>query len=365
MTMRTAFLAPLVLLGMAGAAAADIRIAVVGPITGPNASFGTQLVAGARAAAASINANGGVLGEKIEIVAEDDACDPRQAVSVANKIAGEGIVFVNGHFCSGSTVPASEVYEENGIVSITVSTSPLVTERGFSGIFRISGRDDQQGAVAADFIRATGPDARIAVVHDKSAFGAGLAEVLTTRLAADGVTPVFETGINAGEKDFAALLARLKELSVNILYFGGYHTEAGLIMRQADDAGMNLTLVGGDPLASSEFVSIAGAASDRAYYTFGPDPSRTPAAAQAIAALKAAGAEVDGWALYSHAIIETFAAAITAAGSSDPAAVREALRAGLFETALGNVAFDAKGDNESPGFVVYRWRDGKSGYAGE
>lgn len=347
------------------AAAADIRIAVVGPMTGPNASFGTQLASGARVAADIINAQGGVLGKKIEIVIEDDACDPRQAVSVANKIVAAGISFVNGHFCSGSTIPASEVYEENGIVSLTVSTSPAVTERGFERIFRVSGRDDQQGVIAGAFIRDIAPDGRIAVVHDKSAFGAGLAGVLTAYLKDNGVTPVIETGINAGEKDFSALLARLKDLAVDVVYFGGYHTEAGLMMRQAADLGLALKMVGGDPLSSNEFVAIAADAADSAYFTFGPDPKLNPSAATAIEALKAASAEPDGWALYSHAIIETFAKALSEAGSTDPASVTAALKAGTFSTALGDIAFDDKGDNRAPGFVVYRWRGGKAEYATE
>ena len=361
----TVMVQALVLPAMIHTAIADIRIAVVGPMTGPNASFGTQLVSGARIAAETINAQGGVLGEKIEIVIEDDACDPRQAVSVANKIVAEGISFVNGHFCSGSTVPASEVYEENGIVSLTVSTSPAVTERGFERIFRISGRDDQQGVVAGAFIREIAPDGRIAVVHDKSAFGAGLADVLTAYLKNNGVTPVIETGVNAGEKDFSALLARLKDLAVDVVYFGGYHTEAGLMMRQAADLGLPLELVGGDPLSSNEFVAIAADAADNAYFTFGPDPKLNPSAATAVEALKAAGAEPDGWALYSHAIIETFAKAMTQAGSADPAAVTAALKAGTFATALGDIAFDDKGDNRAPGFVIYRWRGGKAEYAAE
>lgn len=357
--------ATLMLQALSQTAIADVRIAVVGPMTGPNASFGSQLASGARVAAQTINAQGGILGEKIEIVIEDDACDPRQAVSVANKIVAEGIAFVNGHFCSGSTIPASEVYEENGIVSLTVSTSPAVTERGFERIFRVSGRDDQQGVVAGAFIRDIAPEGRIAVVHDKTAFGAGLADVLTGFLEENGVKPVFETGINAGEKDFSALLARLKDLAVDVVYFGGYHTEAGLLMRQAADLGLPLKLVGGDPLSSNEFVAIAAEAADNAYFTFGPDPKLNPSAAAAVEALKASGAEPDGWALYSHAIIETFAEAMTQAGSTDPAAVTAALETGTFSTALGDVAFDDKGDTRAPGFVIYRWRGGKAEYATE
>ena len=346
-------------------ASADIRIAVVGPMTGPNASFGDQLKQGAMAAADTINGRGGVLGQKLEVVMEDDACDPRQAVSVANKIVADGIMFVNGHFCSGSTIPASEVYEESGIVSITVSTNPTVTERNFKNIFRISGRDDQQGSIAGQFILDAFKDNSIAIVHDKTSFGAGLADVVKRELAKAGVKPALETGINSGEKDFSPLLARLKDQGIGIVYFGGYHAEAGLLMRQADDHDLDIKMVGGDPLSSSEYVAIASRAADGTYFTFGPDPRRNPSASAALKVLRDRNVNVDGWAIYSYAIIETFALALERAGDADPAAVSAALHNRSFETALGSVKFDAKGDNEAPGFVVYQWNDSVAEYASE
>jgi branched-chain amino acid transport system substrate-binding protein len=305
----------------ASPASADIRIAVVGPMTGPNASFGDQLKAGAQAAADAINLKGGISGERIELVFADDACDPRQAVSVANMLVSEGISFVSGHFCSGATMPASEVYEEAGVVSITVSTNPQITERGLRSVFRIGGRDDQQGPTAADYILKHFEGRKLAIVNDKSPFGTGLANEVSRALAAAKRAVTFESGINAGEKDYSALVTRLKESGVEVLFFGGYHTEAGLIMRQAADIGLDLRLIGGDPLASSEFVTIAGPAAQGVLFTFGPDPRKNSGAQPAVAAMRARGVEPEGWALYSYGIIQVFAQALETAGPASAAGV--------------------------------------------
>lgn len=344
-------------------AVAEIKIAVVGPMTGANASFGDQLKAGAEAAADAINAAGGVLGQPVELVIADDVCDPRQAVSVANKLIADGISFVNGHFCSGATLPASEAYEESGVITITVSTSPEITERGLQNIFRIGGRDDQQGPAAADFILRKFKGRRIAILNDKSPFGAGLADQVRQRLTAEQMAVVFEAGINPGDKDYNAVVSRLKAENIEVVFFGGYHTEAGLLMRQAVDIGLNLNMVGGDPLASKEFVTIAGPAAEGANFTFGPDPSKNPQAAPIMSAMHEKNLQPDGWALYSYGTIQVFAEAISAAGSTDSAAVLSALHSRTFSTVLGDVTFDDKGDNKAPGFVVYEWHNGKSSYA--
>jgi branched-chain amino acid transport system substrate-binding protein len=342
---------------------AQVRIALAGPMTGANASFGDQLRAGAEAAVAQINSQGGVRGEKLELIVADDACDPRQAVSVANKLAGDGVRFIAGHFCSGSTLPASEVYAEAGAIVITVSTNPKITERGMKALFRIGGRDDQQGPTAADFIVKSFVGRRIAIVHDKSSFGAGLAGEVRSRLVAERQQIVFDTGINAGEKDHSALISRLKAARVDVLFFGGYHTEAGLIMRQAADQGLRLEMIGGDPLASSEFVAVAGDAANGVHFTFAPDPRKNPASSDAVRAMRARQVEPEGWALYSYATIQIFAEAMVKANSTESRAVAQAVAGSRFATAVGEVRFDAKGDNLQPGFVVYRWQGGKSDYA--
>src|SRR6185436_19808966 len=176
------------LMALSGSAWADILIGVAGPITGPNAAFGAQLQKGAEQAAADINAAGGLNGEKIVLTIGDDVSDPKQGISVANKFVADGVKFVVGHFNSGVSIPASEVYAENGILEITpAATNPVFTERGLWNTFRTCGRDDQQGVVAGTYIAEKFKDAKIAVVHDKTPYGQGLADETKKTLNAKGM----------------------------------------------------------------------------------------------------------------------------------------------------------------------------------
>ena len=137
----------------AGAASAQVRMGVGGPMTGGAAAFGAQLRQGAEQAVADINAKGGILGQQIQLFVGDDRADPREGVSVANKFVADGVKFVVGHFNSGVTIPASDVYQENGMLVVTpAATNPKVTERGMWNVFRVCGRDDQQGTLAGAII---------------------------------------------------------------------------------------------------------------------------------------------------------------------------------------------------------------------
>ena len=230
-------------MAFSGSAWAEVVIGVAGPITGPNAAFGAQLQKGAEQAAADINAAGGINGEQIRIVVGDDVSDPKQGISVANKFVADGVKFVVGHFNSGVSIPASEVYAENGILEITpAATNPVFTERGLWNVFRTCGRDDQQGGIAGAYLAEKFKDAKIAVVHDKTPYGQGLADETKKAMNAAGVTEVMYEGVNVGDKDFSALIAKMKEAGVSIVYWGGLHTEAGLIIRQLADQGVKATL---------------------------------------------------------------------------------------------------------------------------
>ena len=177
----------------------DLAIAVAGPMTGPLASIGDQMKRGAEAAAAAVNQAGGVAGRKIKIVVQDDVCDPKQAVAVANLIVGQQIKFVDGHACSGSSIPASEVYAENNVLMMSpASSNPTLTEKGHATILRLYPRDDAQGAFAAPWIAEHFKGKKIAIVHDKSAYGKGLATVVKDKLNAAGVKEVLFEGLNPG-----------------------------------------------------------------------------------------------------------------------------------------------------------------------
>ena len=267
----------------AGSAYADIKIATAGPMTGQYAAFGEQMKAGAEQAVADINAAGGVLGEQLQLLIGDDACDPKQAVAVANQMVGEDVVFMAGHFCSGSSIPASDVYEEEGILQISpASTNPQLTEAGKWNVFRTCGRDDQQGQVAGAFLERYYRGMNVAVLHDKTAYGKGLADETKKALNDHGVTEKLYEAYTAGEKDYSALVSKLKQNDIDIVYVGGYHTEAGLIARQMREQGLSAKLVSGDALVTDEYWQITGEAGDGTLMTFSPDPRRNADAAPVV-----------------------------------------------------------------------------------
>lgn len=244
---------------------ADMNIAVVGPLTGGYASFGEQMKAGAVLAVEDINAAGGVLGEKLKLTTADDACDPKQAVAVANKLAADKVVFVAGHFCSGSSIPASNVYAEEDIIQISpASTNPKLTdERAGPNVYRVCGRDDQQGSVAGAYLASKFGGKRIAIIHDKQAYSKGLADETRKAMNAAGKQEVMYETVTPGEKDYTALVSKLKLAKVDVLYYGGYHPEAGLIVRQMRDQGMSTILVSGDALVTEDYWKITGASTLR------------------------------------------------------------------------------------------------------
>jgi branched-chain amino acid transport system substrate-binding protein len=350
----------LALLVAAAPAQAQIKIATAGPITGSNASFGAQLKAGAEQAVTDINAKGGVLGKKLELVVGDDACDPKQAVSVANNFASNKVVFVAGHFCSSSSIPASKVYMEEGILQITpASTNPAFTDKGGWNTFRTCGRDDQQGKVAGEYMAKTFKNNKIAVLHDNSAYGKGLADETKKNLNANGKQETMYAPYVPGEKDYAALVSRMKSEGIDVIYIGGYQTEAGLIIRQAKEQGMKVTLIGGDALVTNEFWQITGESGEGTLMTFPSDPRKRPTAAAVVKEFQDRKIDPEGYVLYTYAAIEIWAQAATKAASTDPKKVAEVLRAGTWNSVLGPISFDGKGDVKVSDYVFYVWRSGK------
>ena len=345
------------------AARADIEIATAGPMTGQYASFGAQMRAGAEQAVEDINAAGGVLGQQLVLSIGDDACDPKQAVAVANQMVNRGVIFMAGHFCSGSSIPASKVYEEEDVLQISpASTNPALTEEGGDNVFRTCGRDDQQGEVAGAFLAESFSGKNIAIVHDKTAYGKGLADETRKALNAAGVTEALYEAYTAGEKDYSALVSKLKKNSIDVLYVGGYHTEAGLMVRQMREQGMATRLVSGDALVTDEYWSITGDAGEGTLMTFSPDPRKNPAAAPVVQKFRDKGIEPEGYVLYTYGAIQAFVLAAEKAGSTDLDALIATLRAESFDTVLGTIGFDMTGDVTAPGYVFYEWKNGTYDY---
>lgn len=342
----------------AGVAQADIKVGVAGPLTGPNAAFGAQLQKGAEQAAADINAAGGINGEKIVLVFGDDVSDPKQGVSVANKFVGDGVKFVVGHFNSGVTIPASEVYQENNIVVVTPSaTNPKLTERGLWNVFRTCGRDDQQGKLWSDYVQANYKGKKIAIVHDKTTYGQGLADAAKGFLNAANVKEVLYEGVNTGEKDYSALVSKIKQSGADLLLWGGLHTEGGLIIRQMRDQGLKTVMMSGDGITSDEFATIGGPGVEGTLMSFGPDPRQNPAAKDVVAKFKANNFEPEAYTLYSYAALQIIAQAANKVKSNDPKKVAEEMHSGKdFKTVMGNIAYDKKGDRTTVDYVMYVWK---------
>lgn len=361
--LTTGLIAGLSLLGATNAANADIRIAVAGPMTGQYASFGEQMRKGAERAVQDLNAAGGVLGQKLILEIGDDACDPKQAVAVANQLASKGVVFVAGHFCSGSSIPASEVYAEEGLVQISpASTNPQLTERKLPNVFRVCGRDDQQGQVAGELLYKKFGGKNVAIIHDKSTYGKGLADETRKVFNSLGGKETMYEAYTAGEKDYSALVSKLKDAAVDALYVGGYHTEAGLIVRQMRQQGMKTVLIAGDALVTDEYWSITGPAGEGTLMTFSPDPAKDPQNAKLVAEFQAKGYKPEGYTLYTYGAIQAWVQAVASAGGTEAPKVIKALKEGTFKTVLGDIGFDSKGDVSAPGYVFYEWKDGGYDY---
>ena len=361
--MRKLLMASLALgagLAFAATAQAQVKMGVGGPITGSNAAFGAQLKTGAEQAVADMNAAGGILGQKVELSVGDDASKPEQGKSAANKFISDGVKFVIGHFNSGVSIPTSTDYEEAGVLQISpASTNPTFTERKLWNTFRTCGRDDQQGSVAGDYIVKNFKGKKIAIVHDKTPYGKGLADETQKAMNKGGVKEVLYEGINTGEKDYSALVSKLKAQGVDLLYFGGLHPEAGLLVRQMRDQGLKTILFSGDGIADKEFWTIAGPGAEGTLMTFGPDPRNNPAARDIVAAFKAKGIDPEGYVLYSYAAAQVIKQAAEAAKSTDPKKVADKIHSGMtFETVLGPLSFDKKGDITKLDYVVYGWKDG-------
>jgi branched-chain amino acid transport system substrate-binding protein len=349
-------------LAFAGTAfAQDISVGVAGPMTGAEATFGTQLKNGAEAAIADINAAGGVNGRKLKLEIGDDACDPKQARAVGEKFAGMKLPFVAGHYCSSSSIPASEAYADGGVVQITpASTNPTFTDRNLWNTFRVCGRDDQQGTVAGTYIAKTYKGKNVAILHDKSTYGKGLADETKKALNKGGVTEKMYEAYTKGDKDFNALVSKMKAARIDVVYVGGYHNEAGLILRQMRGQGVQAQMISGDAIATNEFWSITGPAGEGMMFTFGSDPRKRPSAAAIVKKFKDKNIDPEGYTLYTYAAMQIWAAAANKAKTTDGKKVAEAIKGGMWDTVLGPISYDKKGDITTVDYVFYRWsKDGK------
>lgn len=338
------------------AALAEIKIGIAGPQSGPVAQYGDMQFSGARMAIERINEQGGVLGEKLVAVEADDACEPKQANAVANKLVNEGVNYVVGHLCSSSTQPASDIYYDEGIIMVTpAATSPEITARGYDNIFRTIGLDSMQGPAAAKFIANVAKPERVAVIHDKQQYGEGIATTVRDELKEKGVNVVMFEGVTAGQKDFSPLITRMRQENVDFVYYGGYHPELGLILRQAESS-LDARFMGPEGVGNADINTIAGDAAEGLYVTLPPSFDKQEANKELAEAFKKKNEDPSGpFVLTSYAAVQVIAEAIEKTGEDDPMKVAETMREMTFDTPIGTVEFDEKGDLKEFQFVVYEW----------
>lgn len=339
---------------------AQIRIAVAGPMTGTLAILGGEMQDGAAAAVAMINESGGLLGQQIVLQTADDACAEDRATNVANQLVGAGVTFVVGHLCSLAAIAAAEVYAANGIVDIAPGApDPRFTDdRAGAGIFRLFGREDEQGPTIAAFLVGQPAESRIAVIDDSSAYGGRLADAVVQAMGEAGRAPDIVTAYSVANPDFPGLVAQLAEAGITVVFIAGTAEDTAALRLEMANQNYRPLPMGGDTLASVDYAAAAGPEADGTLFTYQPDPAANPAATPAVLAITAAGGHADGFALYAFAAVEVWAAAVDEAGTTDYDAVAAAIAGGTFDTALGTIGFNANGDVDLPGWVIYRWNGG-------
>jgi len=341
-----------------------VKIAFAGPTTGPLTQYGDMVKEGIYTAVERINAAGGVVGKQIEVVEIDDGCEAKQGPTAANHAVNEGIGFVVGHVCSGATIAAADVYDNEGVVMITPSaTAPALTDgKNYEFIFRTIGRDDQQGPAAAQFIIDKVKPSKVAVIHDKQSYGQGIAASVRDVLQAAGVTVAYYEGINAGDSDYSSVITRLRSEGIDFVYYGGYHPEMGLLLRQAREQGFTARFMGPEGSGNPDINAIAGDAVEGMLLTLPAnfsDHADNAAIVKAFTDKKrnAAGA----FQLSAYAAVQVIADSIAATQSTDPETVANYLHSNTFQTPIGAVSWNKQGDLNAFEFDVFTWHtDGRS-----
>lgn len=340
---------------------AEILIAGAAPMTGRLSWYGENWERGAGLAVRDINARGGLLGQRVELILGDDYCDPEQAVALARSLVARAAAVVIGHTCSEAAIAAAPVYAAARVIMIAPSASnPALTDSGWPNVFRTFGRDDLQGRIAAEHLARDHAAERIAIVFTPGVYSRGLAAEAKRRLNELGIQEVAFLRVDPAAADWSAIADSLAKQGVNVVYSSAHTPDTALLIRHAADLGHRFKVIGGDALGMADFWLIAGGAGEGATFTSGPDPRDNPLAAPVVERFRASGYDPEGFTLYVYAAVQAWAQAVERAGTLDPETVIKALRDGEFDTVLGRIGFDEKGDVEGiTPFVWFVWRDGK------
>jgi branched-chain amino acid transport system substrate-binding protein len=347
-------------------AAKVIAIGVAGPMTGAEGKMGQDILNGARMAVEAWNAKGGVLGKQIEIIAGDDRSDPKEAVAVANKFVNEQVVAAVGNFNSSCTIPASRVFHDSMIPHITpAATNPKLTQQGFANVFRVCGTDDQQGKAEAEFVAHELKAERVAIIHDKTTYGQGLADFFKSNLPSQSQVVAYE-GIVKGDKDFSAVLTKIKTFNPQVIMFGGIYPEGGLLIKQMRDLGLSAGFISGDGTIDPEFIHIGGQASEGAYLSFamiGPTGEvanlANPKAMEFINAYRARFGALGPYSIYAYDATNIILESIAKSGMTEGVKLSAAIHQGSFNGAVGTIEFDDKGDVKNAPYIIWVVKGGK------
>ncbi|MEJ2154592.1 MAG: branched-chain amino acid ABC transporter substrate-binding protein [Desulfobacteraceae bacterium] len=346
---------------MGSATAKTLKIGTMSPLTGPYAADGNDIANGAKTAVAVIMAEGGVPGyDKIEVVSQDTACDPRQAVAAANKLINEEVVGVVGAYCSSSTIPASEALAEEDIPMLTpASTNEKVTERGLPYMFRVCGRDDDQAKIAGAFIKNYLKAKTIYIVDDKTTYSQGLAENVKKQCEQLGVKVVAHDHVNQGDKDYSAVLTKVKQANPDAFYMSLQNSATGSLMAiQAKRFGLKAKLVTQDAIYHPQFLTIAKDAAEGAYLTFGFTDKNTDSYKKYLKAYEAKHGKPGSYSGYAYDAAYVLLTAIKKAGSTDPAKIKAEIMKMDMQGATKRIKFKANGDSGSD-YVIWKVENGE------
>jgi branched-chain amino acid transport system substrate-binding protein len=346
-----------------GAAADTIKLGVAGPHSGDLASYGIPSVKAAELVVKKINAKGGVMGKKVELMVEDDVCKPEIATNTATKLVSEKADLVLGHICSGATKAALGIYKDAQKIAMSPSaTNPALTQSGeYPNFYRTIASDDAQARLQVDFALDTLKAEKVAVLHDKGDYGKGLAEFAKSFLEKDPrAEVVLYEGVTPGAVDYSAVVQKIKQSGADAVIFGGYHPEASKIVTQMRKKKMKTTFLSDDGVKDDTFIKVAGKFAEGVYATGPKDLSSNPMYNEAVEEHRKAYGEDPG-AFFPQAYAATLALlnAVDKAGSTDYDALRKALQTHDVDTPVGQIRFDERGDATGVGFSVYQVQNGQ------
>lgn len=348
-------------------ASAEIKIGIAAPLTGVYASLSGQIITGVKFAADEINKNGGIKGEPIVIETIDDKCEPEAAQGIANQFVGKGVIAVIGHLCDRPSIEASPIYSENKIVQLSpTSQNPAFTENRLlpnGGTYRLAALKTQQSEALTAFMVKHSVSKDIAIVNDGSVYGKGLADAIIESLKAEGITPVFSADFESGEERYRRLSGRIVDSGATLLFIGGIHLDAAALIRDIDRLSDKITVIGGDGLVHTDFPKLVMEDNpnrnnlDGIFSSFPLDPRKLPSAKEVVERFKAGEQNPAGLTLRGYSAMKILEAALNNAETSDFESLNKVLNEQSFQTPIGTITFNDKGDADLVDYVIHQWRD--------